>query len=197
MQNNKMAPKQFLDIGYFEAWNNNRKCLTMNVADIPRNKYTRIHFAFADITLDYQVSVNRFTDQWEMFRKAKGYKRILAFGGWDFSTSASTASIFRDGVRPGNRERLASNLVNFILNNDLDGIDFDWEYPSVPDMDWLPRSSPDEGPDYVAFLRLVRSKLPQKSISIAAPASFWYLKGIPIEEIATIVDYVVYMTYDL
>jgi hypothetical protein len=195
--NNKKAPKQFLNIGYFESWNRNRKCLNMDIQDIPNNKYTYIHYAFADITPDYQVSVDRFKDQWEKFRRAKGYKRILAFGGWEFSTSASTAAIFREGVRSGRRERLASNVVDFILKNDLDGVDFDWEYPSVPDMDWLPRSSPDEGPNYAEFLRLVRSKLPQKSISIAAPASFWYLKGMPIEEIGRIVDYIVYMPYDL
>jgi GH18 family chitinase len=63
-------------------------------------------------------------------------------------------------VRPGNRDRLATNLVNFILQNDLDGIDFDWEHPNFPDMDWLPRLSPDEGGNYAEFLRLIRSKLP-------------------------------------
>ena len=36
-----------------------------------------------------------------------------------------------------------------------------------------------------------------KSISIAAPSSYWYLKGFPIAEMSLIVDYIVYMTYDL
>lgn len=38
---------------------------------------------------------------------------------------------------------------------------------------------------------------PARSVSIAAPASYWYLKGFPIKEIAKVVDYIVYMTYDL
>jgi GH18 family chitinase len=47
-------------------------------------------------------------------------------------------------------------------------------------------------------LKLVRSKLPSgKTLSIAAPASFWYLKQFPIKEIADVVDYIIYMTYDL
>jgi GH18 family chitinase len=46
------------------------------------------------------------------------------------------------------------------FKNDLDGIDFDWEYPSVPDMNWLPPSSPDEAPNYLKFICLMRSKLP-------------------------------------
>jgi GH18 family chitinase len=36
-----------------------------------------------------------------------------------------------------------------------------------------------------------------KSVSIAAPASFWYLKAFPIDRIAAVIDYIVYMTYDL
>lgn len=36
-----------------------------------------------------------------------------------------------------------------------------------------------------------------KTISIAAPSSFWYLKNFPIKEMAKHIDYIVYMTYDL
>jgi chitinase len=36
-----------------------------------------------------------------------------------------------------------------------------------------------------------------KTISFCAPASFWYLKGYHIDEMADIADYIVYMTYDL
>lgn len=37
----------------------------------------------------------------------------------------------------------------------------------------------------------------EKTVSIAAPASYWYLKNFPIEEMAKTLDYIVYMTYDL
>jgi hypothetical protein len=47
------------------------------------------------------------------------------------------------------------------------------------------------------FVRLLKALLPGKSVSIAAPASYWYLKGIPIKDISGVVDYIVYMTYDL
>lgn len=36
-----------------------------------------------------------------------------------------------------------------------------------------------------------------KEVTIAAPASYWYLKGFPIAKMAPLVDYVIYMTYDL
>ncbi|GAE00241.1 hypothetical protein AOR_1_482114 [Paecilomyces variotii No. 5] len=44
----------------------------------------------------------------------------------------------------------------------------------------------------------VRDKLSSdKTLSIAAPASYWYLKSFPIANISSVVDYIVYMTYDL
>lgn len=55
-----------------------------------------------------------------------------------------------------------------------------------------------DGQDYLRFLTALRSYLsPDKSVSIAAPASFWYLKAFPIQEISAIIDYIVYMTHDL
>jgi len=44
----------------------------------------------------------------------------------------------------------------------------------------------------------MRQKLPAgKTMSIAAPASYWYLKAFPIEKMSKLLDYIVYMTYDL
>lgn len=198
--NNNKPPAEFRKIGYFEAWNKNRKCLRMDYTEVPPNEYTHIHFAFPDITTGYQVDVSRVKDQFDKFVGTTGssYKKIASLGGWAFSTEVETHGIFRNGVRAGAREAFAANIADFVLKNNLDGIDIDWEYPGVPDMNWLPRSSPDEGPNYLEFLKLLRAKLPpNKSLSIAAPASFWYLKAFPIENISKVVDYIVYMTYDL
>jgi GH18 family chitinase len=46
-------------------------------------------------------------------------------------------------------------------------------------------------------LALLKNLLPGKTVSIAAPASYWYLKQFPIKEISKVVDYIVFMTYDL
>jgi chitinase len=99
--------------------------------------------------------------------------------------------------------------VEFITANHLDGVDFDWEYPGVSlrpsplrffiplikltllqaqDIPGIPPDSTDSGKNYLEFLKLVRSKLPSdKTMSIAAPASYWYLKSFPIKEIADVV----------
>ena len=112
--------------------------------------------------------------------------------------SPATYGIFRQGVLSGNRDRMAQNIANFIVSEGLDGVDIDWEYPAAPDLPDIPTADTEEGENYYLFLQKLRSILPSdKSVSFAAPASFWYLRGFPIAKIINVVDYVVYMTYDL
>lgn len=67
----------------------------------------------------------------------------------------------------------------------------------APDIPGIPAGDVSEGTNYLAFLVVLKNLLSGKSVSIAAPASYWYLKGFPIKQIGAIVDYIVYMTYDL
>lgn len=93
---------------------------------------------------------------------------------------------------------MAENIANFIVNNNLDGVDIDWEYPAAPSLPDIPPGDPTEGENYLQFLMALKNILPKdKTVSFAAPASFWYLKGFPIAKIMKVVDYVIYMTYDL
>jgi GH18 family chitinase len=51
---------------------------------------------------------------------------------------------------------------------------------------------------YYRLLSSVKSAVgSSKSVSFAAPASFWYLRAYPIKQMAQELDYIVYMTYDL
>lgn len=101
-------------------------------------------------------------------------------------------------MKSGNRQVFADNIVSFIVDNDLDGIDIDWEYPGAPDIpvriivsvgenlqmlthhfQGIPAGSKTDGDDYLEFLKILRNQLPDdKSLSICAPASFWYLKQL-------------------
>lgn len=67
------------------------------------------------------------------------------------------------------------------------------DIPGVP-----PSGDPQEGLNYYKFLSIMKPALGSgKSVSFAAPASYWYLKAFPIELMAKSLDYIVYMTYDL
>lgn len=196
--NNAAAPSKFRSVGYFEGWNMDRPCLNMDASQIDGSQYDTVHFGFAEVTLDFDVDVTKVKDQFSTFIEQRGFKKIISFGGWSFSTSVDSFPIFRNSVTDANRDRFAQNVADFIRRNQLDGVDFDWEYPGAPDIPGIPPGSPDDGAHYLSFLKVLRGKLDaSKSISIAAPASYWYLKGFPIGEISKVVDYIVYMTYDL
>lgn len=56
----------------------------------------------------------------------------------------------------------------------------------------------EDADNYLTFFTKLRAAMPSsKSVSFCAPASFWYLKGYHIDEMAALADYIVYMTYDL
>ncbi|KAH6844618.1 glycoside hydrolase superfamily [Chaetomium sp. MPI-CAGE-AT-0009] len=159
---------------------------------------TILHFAFGNITADYHVDVSGLQSAYNDFKALTGVKRIICFGGWTFSTDWDTYPIFREGVTPEQRYAFAQNVVNFVVSEGLDGVDFDWEYPGAPDLPNILPASEQNGQDYLSFLRDVRQLLPSHlSMGVAAPASFWYLKGSPLGEMAEVVDYIIYMTYDL
>ncbi|KAJ9244152.1 CAZyme family GH18 [Paecilomyces variotii] len=204
-------------VGYYEAFQNTRPCLNMDVTAINNTvqwggqlgshastfsqAWDHIHFAFANITESFEVDVSSVQDEFDEFKKftSPGKKpKVLSFGGWSFSTALDSYAIFRKGVTDEQRSLFASNVAKFADDNDLDGLDFDWEYPGSPDIPGIPAGDPGDGARYLQFLKEVRDKLSSdKTLSIAAPASYWYLKGFPIANISSVVDYIVYMTYDL
>ncbi|KUI60668.1 Killer toxin subunits alpha/beta [Cytospora mali] len=195
--NNDDGPAELMRIGYFEAFGANRSCLNMDASQLP-SSYSHIHYAFGEISDDYQVDVSTYLDQFETFANITTSKRILSFGGWSFSTDADSYAIFRNTVTEAERTTFANSVVSFVDEYDLDGVDFDWEYPGATDIPGIPAGSTSDGPNYLAFLQTLRGLLADsKSISIAAPASYWYLKNFPIANISEVVDYIVYMTYDL
>ncbi|CAK7233354.1 hypothetical protein SCUCBS95973_008566 [Sporothrix curviconia] len=190
----------FRSVGYYEGFSLSRPCLCQDPSQIDVTAYKHLHLSFASISADYtSVSVGDNLGQYEfdMFTRLPDVKRIVTFGGLDFSTDPSTYNIFRQGVTAANRLTMANTMASFVISNNLDGIDIDWEYPGAPDIPGIPPGNADDGTNYLDFLVILKNLLPGKSVSIAAPASYWYLKGFLIQQIGEVVDYVVFMTYDL
>ncbi|OKL59809.1 hypothetical protein UA08_04952 [Talaromyces atroroseus] len=196
--NNGSPPSNFISVGYYEQFNWDRECLNMRVSDLQDSSYTHIHWAFAGVNDDFSVNVTDDGNQFQDFLKLSGVKRVVSFGGWGYSTDPSTYATLRNAMTDANRDTFVDNIKLFATVNNLDGIDIDWEYPGEPDIPGIPAGEASDGPNYLLFLKALKDALGDDvSLSIAAPASYWYLKQFPISDMSEVVDYIVYMTYDL
>ncbi|KAL2818187.1 glycoside hydrolase superfamily [Aspergillus cavernicola] len=195
---NSDEPDDFMRIGYYESFNFDRPCLNLRTAHINIEEYTHIHWGFATINSSFHIGVNDTFNQWDDFLALEGVKRIISFGGWGYSINFANYDVLREAMAPENVDSFVVNIMSFVEDNDLDGVYFDWEYPGASDVPSVSLGLMSDGPNYLEFLKKLRKAFRHdKSVSIAAPACYWYLKVFPLEEMSHHLDYIVYMTYDL
>jgi chitinase len=193
------APSEYFTIGYFEGFDLERACLRPLITEIDTTNYTHIHMSFATLNADFSFNISSIETQMDAFTDLLDVKRVVSVGGWAFSTDPSTYDIFREAVSTDvNRATLVTNTLNFLDQYGLDGIDWDWEYPSEPDIPGIPADSTDSAQNLFLFLMDLYQQMPAgKTVSTTAPSSYWYMKQYPIEAISKVVHYIVMMTYDM
>ena len=117
-------------------------------------------------------------------------KLVLSVGGWGaggFSNMAMTEE---------GRRAFAASCLEVVEQNNLDGIDIDWEYPCSPlaEIDYDPRDKE----NYTLMLQALRDALgADRIVSIAVGAGEYFVEGTEMDKVAQIVDYVQLMTYDM
>ncbi|KAL9118258.1 MAG: hypothetical protein Q9187_005199 [Circinaria calcarea] len=193
-------------IGYYEAWNSDKRCIGMGFQDIPVNSITHLYFSFGYISPgSFQIapmdglSPGLFSDLTALKKSNSALKTIVALGGWTFNDNGtSTQPVFSDIVSSSsNRSKFISNLLAFLRNYGFDGVDFDWEYPGAPDRG----GNKDDGKNFTQLLKELKDAIaggPIKYIvSFTAPTSYWYLRHFDIKGSVEQVDWVNVMSYDL
>lgn len=200
-------------VGYYESWAIGKKCLDMNINQIPVESLTHLNYAFAFIAPDtFDVGpmpgtdASTFSDFTALKSRNPNVVMGVSVGGWTFNDNfTSTQPVFSDMVSTKDkRATFIGKLVSFMTHYGFDAVDLDWEYPGAPDRQPPGRSDDEakvDGTNYVLLLQEMRAAFDKQQrplkISFTAPTSYWYLRWFDIKGMSAAADYVNFMTYDL
>jgi chitinase len=119
--NNPVTTSSFKVVGYVPTWSG-------NLVDVQYTKLTHINYAFLIPNYDggYQgVSDPNRLNELVSRSHAAGVKVIISVGG------GGGGDAFKSIVaNAAYRTAFANNMLNFVNQYNLDGVDIDWEYPS-------------------------------------------------------------------
>ncbi|KAI9094129.1 hypothetical protein DFS34DRAFT_254776 [Phlyctochytrium arcticum] len=187
-------------IAYYLGGAASRGCDRVEPEDLDLLGYTHLIFAFATLadtggavafTLeDYEVArrLVALKDKWP------GLQVTYAIGGWDFSESDATKAIFSKAFDdPKIRNFLITSIVRTFESLKWDGVDIDFEYPAA-----IERQAPQSDiKNFGTFMRELKGRMPKdKILSVAIPASYWFLKGFDMAAIKETCTFINLMSYD-
>jgi len=119
-------------------------------------------------------------------------KVMVACGGWaadGFSDMVYTAE---------SRAKFVQSVGNFIKDYNLDGIDIDWEYPTIPAGGTKAR--PEDKENFTRFMKSLREALDtlkrKQTITFATPGYKGQYQNIELNKVMNYVNYINVMTYD-
>ena len=124
-------------------------------------------------------------------------KVLLALGGWNDSEGDKYSKLVND---PDKRKKFVESAVAFLKENNFDGLDLDWEYPTCWQVDCTagPNSDKEAFTAWVKELSEAMNAEEEKLILTAAvsPAANVVQKAYDVPELSKYLDYVSVMTYD-
>ncbi|PFH53950.1 glycoside hydrolase family 18 protein [Amanita thiersii Skay4041] len=187
----------YISAAWYTGWHSG----DFPLSNVSWSKYTHMTYAFATTTPDSSV-LNLGTSDKELLphfvaqAHQHGVNASLAIGGWTGSRwfSSHVGS-------PENRTRFVTAVSNLIKTYELDGIDFDWEFPGDPGIGCNVVASNDTE-NYLEFLREFR-RSPEGSKTILSLAVFIKpyndsSRGTAdLSEFNKVIDYVEIMNYDI
>ena len=179
-----------LFIGYYPDWGKWHKP-AYTVDKVPYEKLTHVLWSFITPNTDGSLRGDAAEDpsaldEMVTLAHAVGTKVIVSLGGG--GQSENFVPVASDDALRG---KFIANLVQFVADHNLDGLDMDWEweYNPVPDADTIA---------YNKLLTELRAALPQgKTLSAALPCSQYYGKWFTPEVLVKNLDWFGFMTYDM
>lgn len=179
-------------IGYVAGWTG------FDVSKVNPNKLTHINYAFANIVngevrFEKDYDVDNIEKLLALKKQNPDLKILYSIGGWVWSDQFSNAA-----MNDKNRKLFAQSAIKIMLQNKLDGIDLDWEYPGQRAEDNIYRPSDKE--NFTRLLKEIREQLNKLDtdylLTIASGADQAYIDHTNLGEAVQYLDFVNIMTYD-
>lgn len=121
----------------------------------------------------------------------------ISIGGWTGSTYYST-----NVGSAANRTAFVGAVLGLVSKYNLDGIDFDWEYPNKPGIG-CNTVSPNDSANFLLFLQELRAQPAAKNLILSAATSitpFASSSGTPMTDVsgfASVLSHIAIMNYDI
>lgn len=170
-------------------------------SDLARYNFGQLtHVIYSFLHLNgNQLAFDNDTDK-EAFRRLIALKKdhphlkvLLSLGGWGGCETCS--DVFNSAE---NRLAFADSTLALIEEYKADGLDLDWEYPSLPS---LPGHAygPHDKPNFTALVQILREKMGnQYELSFAAGGFEYYIEAaVDWDVIMPLLDNVNLMSYDM
>ena len=178
-----MNPTTSRVVGYFPTW-------TGSIDAVPYTRLTHIHYAFVLPTTSgglTGVPMSGDTRLAGLVQRAHaaGVKVLISVGGWNGGDDSGFVGMAASATA---RTTFVNNVVAFVTNYGLDGVDIDWEYPD-------PNTA--EATNYATLMSQLATAMHDrgKLLTAAVVAEGWYGPGI-LSQVFGYVDYLVLMAYD-
>ncbi len=165
---------------------------------IPVEKLTHIIYSFTHV-IDGEMKFRRPEEAGPKLRQLVEQKSrnpdlkvMIACGGWGadgFSDMALTAE---------SRQKFIQSAFEFIQEYQLDGLDMDWEYPSISGAGTKAR--PEDKENFTELMKGLREVLDKtgrpQTLTFASAGWKRYFDNIEMDKVMPYVDYTNIMTYD-
>ncbi|KAJ4005551.1 hypothetical protein NW752_002384 [Fusarium irregulare] len=183
---------------YFAGFHANRG---FPVSSMPWDKFTDAKYAFAETASDGSLDISKSQPQelpcFVNAAKANNVKALVSIGGWTGSKYFSS-----NFANEKNRTAFVKTCVDFVKKHELDGLDFDWEYPNKQGLGCNVINK-DDTANFLEFLQELRKDPVGKEMFLTAAGSLfpWNDKnGTASKDLggfADVLDYIMIMNYDL
>lgn len=191
--------KSYHIIGYVAGWK------PIKPKRIPAEKLTHINYAFANVENGVIAHIEgrsesdrlNFIVLNSLKTRNPDLKILVSIGGWTHSKGFSDAVLTEES-----RKKLTNSGIDFLLKYNLDGLDFDWEYPGYPGDNNPYR--PEDKENFVAMLKGFREALDsignvegKHYLSTIATGGFrGYLEANDLAAAQKYLDFINIMAYD-